>query len=268
MNHRKPGQRSSGRDRALPAIVLAAMLVVAAQASSQPAQLGEAVNVRTRGNEAAAASQERIDVLSDETDDLEKAYRETLQQLEALRVYNGQLSGLVGAQDEELGSLRRQLNDVELVGRQITPLMLEMVDSLEAFVGLDVPFLREERDMRVAELRDLMNRADVTNAEKFRRILEAYQVENEYGRTIEAYRGTLDDGRTVDFLRVGRVALVYQSLDGADMGAWDTSGDSWIPLDGSFRTAIRQGLRVARKQSAPDMIRLPLPAAESAGGQG
>jgi hypothetical protein len=92
--------------------------------------------------------------------------------------------------------------------------------------------------------------------------MEAYQIENEYGRTIEAYRSTLArDGKevTVNFLRVGRIALLYQTLNEAQAGAWNQESRSWEPLDESFRSAIRQGLRIARKQSAPDLIRLPLP---------
>jgi hypothetical protein len=115
-----------------------------------------------------------------------------------------------------------------------------------------------------------MNQSDVTDSEKFRRILEAYQIENEFGRTIEAYRSTLQrDGKElmVDFLRVGRIALVYQTLDGTENGVWDAQERGWRQLDSSYRSAIQQGLRVARKQTAPDMIRLPLPAAESAGGR-
>ncbi len=119
----------------------------------------------------------------------------------------------------------------------------------------------------MAHLRELMGRADVTNAEKYRRILEAYQIENDYGRTIEAYRGTLADGRTVDFLRVGRIALIYQTLDADEAAVWDQAARQWVALDSSYRTAIKQGLRIARKQAAPDMIRLPLPAAQ-VGGQG
>jgi len=151
------------------------------------------------------------------------------------------------------------------VSREVTPLMLRMIDALESFVGLDVPFLEEERADRIVELRDLMHRADVTEAEKYRRLMEAYQVENEYGRTIEAYRSTVDkDDKelTVNFLRVGRIALVYQTLDEAEAGVWNQDQRRWEPLDSSFRTPIRQGLRIARKQSAPDLILLPLPAAK------
>ena len=108
-----------------------------------------------------------------------------------------------------------------------------------------------------------MTRADVSKSEQFRQILEAYQIETEYGRTIEAYRSNLKRGDReikVDILRFGRIALVYQTLDGAEAGVWDQEAHAWSPLDPSYRTAIRQGLRIARKQAAPDLIRLPLPA--------
>jgi hypothetical protein len=164
-----------------------------------------------------------------------------------------------------MASLQGQIDDVEIVERGIPPLMAQMIDALEAFVGLDVPFLRDERGKRVEGLRELMLRADVTNAEKYRRIVEAYQIENDYGRTIEAYRGTHDNGKTVDFLRVGRIALVYQTLDGLENGAWDQDARDWVSVDSSHSSAIKDGLKIARKQSAPDMILLPIAAATQGG---
>jgi FtsZ-binding cell division protein ZapB len=234
-----------------------------AEEQTETRALDEARAIRSRGNVEGVASQERIDELSDETETLFSRYSNTLRQIDALRVYNRQMQDLISSQEAELASLAGQLDRVELVGRSVTPLMLRMIDALESLVELDLPFLLEERTERVVELRRMMTRADVTRAEKFRRIMEAYQIENEFGRTIEAYRSTLQIGErevTVDFLRFGRIALVYQTLDGAEAGVWDRETRSWEPLDGSYRTAIRDGLRIARKQSAPDLIRLPLPA--------
>jgi Protein of unknown function (DUF3450) len=245
--------------------VAAALLLVSATAPAQT--LAQVMDVRTKANAESLESQKRIDSLSDATDKMLTEYRSTLKQVDALRVYNAQMNQLISSQEEEMASLRHQIDDVEVVGRGVTPLMLKMIDSLEAFVALDVPFLATERAERVKRLRDIMNKADVTNAEKYRAIMEAYQIENDYGRTIEAYRGALEDGREVDFLRVGRIALIYQSLDGKESGAWDQKERKWVALDSSYRNSIKQGLRIARKQTAPDMIRLPLPAAQ-AGGQG
>jgi hypothetical protein len=224
--------------------------------------LGEMFDERAAENDESATVQKQIDELSDQTDELLAKYRTVLTQIDSIGVYNHQLRELIASQDEELASLQDQLDRVEVVGRSVTPLMLRMIDALEATVALDLPYLIEERTQRIANLRKLMTRAAVSNSEKFRLIMEAYQTENEYGRTIEAYRSTLKRGDRdikVDFLRFGRIALVYQTLDGMEAGVWNQAEKTWEPLDASYRTAIREGLRIARKQAAPDLIRLPLP---------
>jgi len=246
--------------------------VVLLCAVAAPAQqlLAQAIEQRQQVNEEGEASQKRVDEVSDQIDALTTEYRSALKQIEALRVYNRQMSELISSQNEEIASFERQVDEVDVIGRGVTPLMLRMIDSLQAFVDLDIPFLERERQDRLKGLREMMERSDVTNSEKYRRILEAYQIENEYGRTIEAYRATIDNTgaeRTVDFLRVGRIALVYQALDGSDAGVWSQEKREWVPLDSSFRTAIQQGLRVARKQTAPELIRVPLPVPPK-GGQG
>ena len=230
---------------------------------SQTETLGDAVEMRGQANAELSETQSRIEVLSDATDDLLTQYQSALRQHESLVIYNQQLDALIAAQEVERASLAEQADQVELVSRDVTPLMLRMIDALNAFVSLDVPFLEKERTDRILDLRKLMHRADVTEAEKYRRIMEAYQIENEYGRTIEAYRSTLaqdDKEVTVNFLRVGRIALVYQTLDESEAGVWNQDSRRWETLEGSFRSAIRDGLRIARKQTAPDLIRLPLPA--------
>jgi len=219
---------------------------------------------RAARNDDSAKVQERIDKISDETDELLAKYRTALKQTDSIRVYNSQMRELIASQDAELASLQSQLDRVEIVGRSVMPLMSKMVDAYESLVGLDLPFLLDERSERVESLRILMTRSDVTSAEKYRRIMEAYQIENEYGRTIEAYRSTIELGGrevTVDFLRFGRIALVYQTPDGTEAGVWNQQTRSWEPLDARYRGAIRDGIRIARKQAAPDLIRLPLPAA-------
>jgi hypothetical protein len=226
-----------------------------------PPTLEETIAAGEAGNDAAAKAQAMIESLSDDVDRLAAEYRRTLQETQALRVYRAQLDDLLASQQREMASLREQMDGVAVVQRRIMPLMSRMIDTLETFVDLDMPFLLEERHERVAKLRQLMDRADVTMAEKYRRLMEAYQVENEFGRTIEAYRGTLDAGdrsRTVDFLRIGRISLLYQTLDAEETGAWNPERKQWVVLGGEYRAPVRQGLRVARKQIAPDLLYVPV----------
>ncbi|HIF91794.1 MAG: DUF3450 domain-containing protein [Myxococcales bacterium] len=262
-------QRSSSLGRAGPFIAapLAMTLVLGVCVSAAGAQLEDAVRVREKANGESAESQKRIDGLSERTADLTEEYRTVTAQIDALRVYVGQLETIVATQKQEIETVRDEIENVTVVGRQITPLMLRMIESLEQFVALDVPFLPIERSERLTELRDIMARADVSDSEKYRRLLEAYQIENEYGRTIEAYRGELeidDSARVVDYLRIGRIALYYQTLDGQSIGVWDSDREGWETLDGGHRSAIRQGIRVARKETAPDLLRLPIQAATAA----
>ena len=246
------------------AIRLTLLLAVSAVMASAEAPLEQAVGQRMEGNRARVASQKTIDRFSDETDKLTVEYRGALHQIGSLRVYNRQISGLIASQETEASSLREQLENVALVGRQVTPLMLEMIEALAAFIELDVPFLLQERRARVQALQELMDRADVTDAERYRQILRAYQIENDYGRSIEAYKGELTDGessRAVDFLRIGRVVLLYQTLDGSETGSWDPDKGAWLPAQ-DYRSGVREGLRMARKQTAPDLLKLPVPAAK------
>ena len=214
-----------------------------------------------KANAEARESQARIDDLSDEAQRALEDYTNTLRRIENLRVYNKQMAKYIESQEEEIASLTEQIDRVDETSQGITPLMLDMVETLDEFIALDVPFLEDERDERLAELRDIMNRADVTVSEKYRRVLEAFQTESQYGRTLESYRGIIQrDGKemTVDFLRVGRLSLVYQSLDGRNQAYWDNSINAWVDLPGSYRRDIYQAIRVARGQVAPDLIKVPL----------
>ncbi len=232
--------------------------------SRERALLKELTSTRRAANARGIKAQESIGALSDETDELFAKHNAALKQLEALRSYNQTMREIVGSQDEELASLRGQLEQVDAVGRSVTPLMWRMIAALESFVELDTPFLIEDRRERLEELRELMVRAEVPVSEKYRVIMESYQLEAEYGRTIEAYRAPLlpGSGETVDFLRFGRVALVYLALDESEAGVWDPESRSWKVLDSSFHGDVRTGMRIARKQIAPDLIYIPLPPPE------
>jgi hypothetical protein len=141
--------------------------------------------------------------------------------------------------------------------------MKQMTDALRQFVSLDVPFLLDERIRRVENLQAMMDRADVSISEKYRRILEAYQIELEYGRTLEPYEGLLregDEARTVQFVRLGRVSLMYRTPDGNEAGYWNARQRRWVVAD-EYAHDIQEALRIARKQGAPDLLTVPVPAA-------
>lgn len=212
--------------------------------------------------DAAAADQQRVDQIANQIDQLVADYTTVAKVVDGLKVYNGLLQRQVDNQVAEMDALRESIDNVSLIERQIIPLMTRMLDALEEFVELDTPFLVKERNDRLTRLRGMMERSDVTAAEKFRRVLEAYSIEMDYGRTIEAYKGSLDvDGRTqeVDFLRIGRVSLTYQTVGGRYTGGWNSSTGQWEELPPeTYKAQVAQGLRIARKQVAPDLIVIPV----------
>ena len=248
------------------ALALAFSPVAAPSAWAQALQSNKD-EVRVAQAEGVSA-QEKINTLDDQTAQLESEYKAVLQQLDTLRVYNDQLRALIAAQNAEITVVQRDIDRVTTIDREVVPLMLRMVDGLADFVALDVPFLIEERRNRISNLQTLMQRADASPAEKFRRVLEAYQIENEYGRTIEGVRGNVstNDGRqlTVDFLRVGRVALFYKTLDDAELARWNQKNRTWEVIDSSFVSPIKKALSIAREQAAPDLLLLPIDAPENA----
>lgn len=248
---------------------LPACLFAAAIGSAQAEEaLRQALDQQVKANQAAAAAQASIDQLGEQTRRMLDEYRETLRKTEALAAYNAHLKRLVESQGEETRSLQKQVEEIETTRRDIVPLMLRMAEALNRFVQLDRPFLAEERARRMAELNSLMVRADVGDAEKFRRLLEAYQLENQYGKSVEAYRGDLKQGdapvRSVDFLKVGRVALLYRSLEGDETGVWDQGAKRWQVLPLEYNDPVGRALAVARKESPPELLSVAVQAPEAA----
>jgi hypothetical protein len=235
-------------------------------AGAQPAQLERALNERIEADAEERAAQQRVDALDDATQKMLTEYRRALSDAESYQTYAKQLESQVQSQNDEKAAIEEQLLEIETTSREVLPLMQKMLDTLEQFVALDVPFLLEERSKRVATLKEMMARADVTISEKYRRILEAYQVEMDYGRTIEAYEGELageGDPRTVQFLRVGRVTLLYQTLDGRETGYWDADRKSWVVAP-EYGASFKEGIGVAKKARAPEMLIVPVPAPKEA----
>ena len=224
-------------------------------------QLETAIKDTVAGNEEARQSQAKIDKLDDQTRDLVQEYRATLEQTDSLSIYNSQLEKLIKKQQEDLASIANQMRNVDETQRNIVPLMLRMIDVLEKFMALDIPFLMKERTARLHTIREIMDRPDVTIPEKFRRIMEAYQIELEYSRTLETMSDTIDlygAYSTVNLLRIGRIALLYQTLDGKNSGYWDKKENSWKKLNNDYNKSIKRGIQIARRQSTPDFFTIPL----------
>lgn len=245
--------------RPLKLFAAAVLSTAAVTATSQT--VDTAINKGVQRANTAQQSQEEINQVDSQTRSMEVEYRAVVKENEGLKVYIKQLDKQISAQEQELLQIAESIRKVTLIERQIMPLMLKMIESLELFVKADVPFQREERLARVVKLTNLMGRSDVTVAEKYRKVMDAYQKEMNYGHTIKSYRGDIDvEGQTreVDFLRVGRIALMYQTLDGESLAVWNQNSTSYEALDSNYKSKLAMALRIAREQAAPDLIKVPV----------
>lgn len=226
------------------------------------AQLDRAVDQAEQATQSAQTSQERINRIDDARGDIFAEYRATLQRIESRSLYVEQQRVFLQSQRNEIDDLRRQIDQVDEITSELYPMQFEMIDALEQFILLDVPFQLDERLRRVREARELMDAHDVAPAEKYRKIIEAYELEVEYGRFVEAWEGQLSpepDAPVVDFVRYGRVAWVYMTKDGGRLGIWNTQTNDWDPLSSSFLPDVRFAKRIADELASADLYRAPIP---------
>ena len=249
---------------------LVGALLVNCLAANAADKLDKVFDARQAAIEAGQKSQVKIDGIADQTNDLLQDFKQVSKEIEGVRVYNAQLEARIQNQLERIAQIDESIINVKSIQRQIPPLLVKMLDGLENFVALDVPFHLEEREVRTERLRDNMGKSNQSVAENFRQVLEAYKIENEYGRKLEAYEANIDfngDGneRQVDIFRVGRIALLYRTLDGEEVGRWDNVNRTWEALDKSDWSAnINTGIRIARNQAVKDILQLPIAAPEAA----
>jgi hypothetical protein len=252
------------------AILVSTAALLAAIGAPSHAQFSNALDeARATANEAKA-SQQRIDQLDDQTAALLNDFRANLKQLEAARRYNASLVRNIEAQGRQLARMKTDIENVAGLQRAVTPLMEDMLDRLGEIVEADLPFNLDERRERVARLGRVMSDPEISVAQRYRLIVEAYQIENEYGRTIGAYQGSIDDSGTLrsgEFLRVGRVALMFKTPDDSVLKIWDSGQKAWANLPRSYLPDIRQGLRMAKEQTAPGLLPVPVKAPVVASGQ-
>ena len=243
-------------------VALIATGFIAVSGSVFAQSVDQVLQAEDRRLNLAQQSQERINTIVEGTRSLEDQYRAINKEIDGLKVYNRLMAAQTGGQQAVLEDIALSMDQVDVINRQIFPLMERMIDGLDQSVKLDIPFLMQERTDRVDKLHAIMERSDVSVAEKFRKVMEAYQIENDYGSSSEWYTQslTLDDAtRSYNILRIGRVGLYFQSDDSKITGRWDNTKRQWV-MDNSSRSEIRTGLRMAKQLIAPELIISPVAA--------
>ncbi len=255
----------SNRTKIATALIGALALASSNLAAADP--LADAQKADTQIHTDAAKSQKKVDKYFDQAQDMLFEYGSVADERESLKSYNDYVAKLVADQEATISDIQADIDGVDALRQGVVPLMFKMVNALETFIKLDLPFNLETRLNRVANLRATLDSANVTLAEKYRLILDAYSIERGYGASSNAREGKLNIGGTellVDFINFGRVGLYAQSLDQKQAWMYNEETKAWDVLADSYLRNISKAIKQARKQGAPDMFALPIPAAEAA----
>ncbi len=224
-------------------------------------QIQPLLDIGKQRQNSEQVSQTKIDSMDDDTSLIVNEYKTVSKQIEGLRVYNAQMRKQIERQEERLKEIDKTMKEAQVMQRQIPPFTRRMLAGIEKSIELDMPFHLAERKERIAFANAAIDNPTVSPAEGLRQVLETFNVEMEYGRKLDNYKDTIEiegQQREVNVLRVGRLALVYQSSDESLTGAWDNDTDEWVPLDNSYRNPTRKGLKIANRLATVDMLELPI----------
>ena len=220
----------------------------------------QAIEIEASSSNDAASRQEFIDNVDSEILVLTGDIQFLSQQLDLTNIYNRQLQELIDSQNAEIISINEQMVELDKTNKGILPTLEEMVSTLESIINNDVPFLLTERKARVAELKDILKQSNISTSEKFRRVFEAYQIENEFGRTIESYRDEItfdSEIFNVEVFRLGRVGLYARTSDGRHTAMYSKKEGRWIRKKGIDNELV-VALKIARKELPPSLLKLPI----------
>jgi hypothetical protein len=230
-------------------------------------QIQPLLDVGQERQKAEKSSQTKIDKMDEDTSLIINEFKTVSKQIEGLRVYNAQMKQQIERQEERLKEIDKTLKEAQIMQRQIPPFTRRMLAGIETSIELDIPFHHSERKERIAFAKAALDNPTVSPAEGLRQVLEAFEVEAEYGRKMDAYKDSIlidGDLREGNILRVGRLALVFQTADEQQSRAWDNNTRTWVELDNSYRNPTRKGLRIANKLATVDLLELPIQNAEEA----
>ena len=229
-------------------------------ASPASAQLESALSAATASTSASAASQQRVERLDDEADTAIREYRAVLQQKDNIQLFVAQQDIFLQSQKSEIASLKRQLGTVEQIKQGMSPMMLKMAIAIEDEIRNDLPFNIDERLARVDRVKAVLANPDVSPAEQYRQVLNAFKIEVSFGQGIDSYEGAhpTRPGNVVNFLRFGRTSLVYMTKDETEVARYNTESKSWEILNGADALEMRQAIRVSRGEAAPAIVYAPV----------
>ena len=224
------------------------------------ALMEQAIQIEASSSNDAAGRQSYIDNIDTQIIMLIGDIQFLSQQLDLTNIYNRQLQELISSQEAEIVSINDQMIELDKTNRGILPKLEEMVNTLSSIIDNDTPFLLSERKSRIEELQNILVQSNISTSEKFRRLFEGHQIENEYGRTIESYRDEIvfdSETYNVEIFRLGRVGLYARTSDGRNTAMYSRKEGKWIRKKGIDNELV-VALKIAKKELPPSLLKLPV----------
>lgn len=206
-------------------------------------------------------TQRKEDDWAAEREKLTAKYRSLKADRKYLKKVKERTEKMLRAREKQIAETLRMIKEAARIREELQSYLGLVVAQLEEWIKKDVAFLSEERTDRLASIKEMLDRQDKPLAEKYRRVMEALQIETEYGRTVEVYQKTIElEGkpRLVDILRVGRLSLFCRTPDGKLAGTFDQRNQKWVVLPSKYRSEINKAADVASRQRTIELTRLPI----------
>lgn len=230
--------------------------------STQADDISHATSIQNQTNQASLKTQQNIDSKDAKIRELLSEIEQLNTEISNLKIYKDHLSKLTANQNEELASLNQQTDSIKETKQGLIPLMYQMIDGLTHLIEDDKPILRERRLARVESLKALMGQADVADAEKYRQILETYQIELAYGSKMATYETTIhptsSQSIAVEALYIGKVVFIARSLDSEHFWTWDVKQQRWLDGDDALIEQVNAAYQLANKKITPQLLTLPV----------
>lgn len=192
---------------------------------------------------------------------LEAEYDALMNQQTQLISIQEELNKKVASQQASCASLKTKIAEISTISKELMPHLEETYLQLKQRVESDLPFLVEERQKRVENLRNVLDDAQVPTSEKFRKVMEALFIEAEYGNTVEVYQERIfikEKDILVNIFRLGRISLFFQSLDKTLTGYYNQARSEWTLLPKKFNREIDAAIAIGMKRRSVDILNLPI----------
>ena len=218
----------------------------------------------------------------------EAAYSDLLQAIAEQKITLAQQQLYVSQQDVEISSLNSQIDGLDDWKAEITPMLGKMTTGIAGQINSDYPFEMERRLPRLQSLENTLNDPATAIGDKYRKALNVYKLEVNYGQSMEAKKGNhplnptirVGDDRWVkdedgeitinkktnlreeifdgSYLRYGRLAYVYLQADSSQALRYDLDAKEWTDLPKKHIADIRRAVKIASGEAAPNVVKVPL----------